>query len=309
MRILLPILLIATAAVPAAAQRDFSKVEIKVEKLAPGVAVLTGAGGNIGLSFGEDGNVLVDDQFAPLTDRIVAAVATLDPDPIAFVINTHWHGDHTGGNENLGKAGAVVMAHDNVRERMAKGRPQGENPLPPAPKSALPVVTYADGATIHLNGDTLHLVHVANAHTDGDSIVHWAKANVLHMGDTFFNKATFPYIDRNSGGSIDGAIAAVDKGLALANAQTRIIPGHGPMATHADLVAYRAMLADIRSRVAAAIAAGRTVDEVKAMGIAARYAAPSGPVAADGFISPDAFVEAVYESLKSPPKAAAPHRH
>ena len=304
--------LIAAAAVlasPAAAQeRDFSKVEVKVEKLAPGVAALIGAGGNIGLSYGEDGNVLIDDQFAPLTPKIVAAVKTLDPDPIDYVINTHWHGDHTGGNENLGKAGAVIMAHDNVRKRLAAGRPEGDSPIPPAPAAALPVVTYADGVTVHLNGDTLHVIHVAHAHTDGDSLVHWQKANVLHMGDTFFHKMTFPFIDLNSGGSIDGAIAAADKGLELAGPETRIIPGHGPLATRADLEAYRAMLVDIRAKVAAGIASGQTVEQIQAAKPAAAYAAPAGPVAADGFISPDRFVETVFNSLKNPP-SSVPHSH
>jgi len=305
MRIAISFALLAAAVPAAAQQRDFSKVDIKVEKLSPGVAVLFGSGGNIGVSYGEDGTILIDDQFAPLTEKIIAAVRTLDPDPVRFVINTHWHGDHTGGNENLGKAGAVIMAHDNVRERMASEqvRSSGQR-VPPSPKAALPVVTYGHGVTVHLNGDTIHVVHVANAHTDGDSLIHWQKADVLHMGDTFFHKLSLPFIDRASGGSIDGAIEAAGKGLALAGANTRIIPGHGPMATRADLEAYRAMLVDVRSKVAAAIAAGRTLDQIKADNPATPYGVEGG------FISPDAFVEAVYESLRNPPtKAAKGHRH
>jgi glyoxylase-like metal-dependent hydrolase (beta-lactamase superfamily II) len=183
----------ALLAAPAAAQQDFSKVEIKVERIAPGVAVLFGAGGNIGLSYGEDGNVIVDDQFAPLTDKIAAAVRTVDPDPVRFVINTHWHFDHTGGNENFGKAGAVILAHDNVRARMSTEQfiKSMNRKVPASPKDALPVVTFGDGVTLHLNGDTLHVVHVVAAHTDGDSLVHWQKANVLHMGDTFFHRVSF----------------------------------------------------------------------------------------------------------------------
>ena len=197
-------------AAPAMAQQDLSKVEIKVERLAPGVAVLFGAGGNIGLSYGEDGNAVVDDQFAPLTDKILAAIRTLDPDPVRFVINTHWHFDHSGGNENLGKRGAVIVAHHNVRARMST--PQFlaamNMKIEPSPKDALPVVTFDDGVSLHLNGDTLRVIHVFNAHTDGDSLVHWQKANVLHMGDTFFHRDSFPFVDLSSGGSIDGVIAA-----------------------------------------------------------------------------------------------------
>ncbi len=298
-------------AAPAAAQQDFSKVEITVERVAPGVAVLFGAGGNIGLSYGEDGNAIVDDQFAPLTDRILAAIATVDPDPVRFVINTHWHFDHTGGNENLGKRGAVIVAHDNVRARMSTEQflSAMNRRVPPSPKEALPVVTFGDGVSLHLNGDIVHVVHVANAHTDGDSLVHWQKANVLHMGDTFFHRVSFPFVDLSSGGSIDGVIAAANRGLDLANASTRIIPGHGPVATRQDLVAYRDMLVDIRGKVAAGIKANRTLAQIRATAPAARYGMPSG------FIKPDQFVEAVYNSLRNPPKQAPqaqrgkPHRH
>jgi glyoxylase-like metal-dependent hydrolase (beta-lactamase superfamily II) len=280
-------------AAPAAAQQDMSKVEIKVERIAPGVAVLFGAGGNIGLSYGEDGNIIVDDQFAPLTDKIAAAVATLDRDPVRFVINTHWHFDHTGGNENFGKRGAVIVAHDNVRKRMSTDQfiAAMNQKIPRSPKDALPVVTFAGGVTLHLNGDTLNVIHVANAHTDGDALVHWQKANVLHMGDTFFHKVTFPFVDLSSGGSIDGMIAAANRGILTANASTRIIPGHGPVASRADLIAYRDMLVDVRTKVAAGIAARRTLAQIKASAPAARYGMP------DGFMKPDQFVEAVFNSL------------
>ena len=286
---------IALLAAPASSQPNLSAVEIKVERLAPGVAVLFGAGGNIGVSHGEDGNVMVDDQYAPLTDRIVAAVATLDPKPVRFVINTHWHSDHSGGNENLGAKGMLILAHDNVRVRMAAGQLITflNLDVPPAPKVALPVVTFDDGVTLHLNGDTIRAIHVANAHTDGDSLVHWQQANVLHMGDTFFHKVTYPFIDLSSGGSIDGVIAAVDRGLGIANDGTRIIPGHGPVASRSELVAYRAMLADIRAKVAAGIKARRSLAQIKASAPAARYGMT------DGFIKPDQFVEMVYESLRA----------
>jgi len=288
-------------AAPAMAQQDLSKVEIKVERLAPGVAVLFGAGGNIGLSYGEDGNAVVDDQFAPLTDKILAAIRTLDPDPVRFVINTHWHGDHSGGNENLGKRGAVILAHHNVRVRMST--PQFlaamNMKIEPSPKDALPVVTFDDGVTLHLNGDTLRAIHVHNAHTDGDSLVHWQKANVLHMGDTFFHTMSFPFVDLSSGGSIDGVIAAAAKGVEMSNAATRIIPGHGPVASRADLMAYHAMLVDIRAKVAAGIQAKRTLAQIQASAPAARYGMTGG------FIKPDQFVETVYNSLKNPPSRRA----
>jgi glyoxylase-like metal-dependent hydrolase (beta-lactamase superfamily II) len=218
------------------------------------------------------------------------------PDPVRFVINTHWHGDHSGGNENFGRAGAVILAQDNVRARMAAGQliTAINQTVPPAPKAALPVVTFEHGVTLHYNGDTIEAIHVANAHTDGDSLVRWRKANVLHMGDTFFNKVSFPFIDLSSGGSIDGAIAAATKGIELSDGATRIIPGHGPMATRADLVAYRDMLADIRAKVAAGIKAKRTLEQIKASAPAARYGMP------DGFVKPDQFVETVYESLRRP---------
>ena len=294
-------------AAPAAGQ-DLSGVEIRVEKLAPGVAVLFGAGGNIGVSYGKDGNILVDDQFAPLTGKIAAAVAGLDPDPVRFVVNTHWHFDHTGGNEAWGKAGAVILAHDNVRTRMSTDQflEALNQKVPASPSGALPVVTFPVGVTLHLNGDTVHVVHVANAHTDGDALVHWRKGNVLHMGDTFFHRGSFPFVDLSSGGSIDGLIAAAAKGIALSNDRTRIIPGHGPVASRAELVAYRAMLVDIRTKVASGIKAKRSLAQIVAAKPAARYGMP------DGFIKPDQFVEAVYKSLAAAPKAHdtnGPHTH
>ena len=177
--------LLLLAAVPSAAQQpDWNSVEIRVERVAPGVAVLFGRGGNVGLSYGADGNVLIDDQYAPLTERILAAVRSVDPDPVRFVVNTHWHTDHTGGNENVGRTGAVIVAHDNVRRRLSVGQMLRGTQVPPAPPGALPVVTFTEDVTFHLNGDDIRVHHVEHAHTDGDALVHWTRANVLHMGDT-----------------------------------------------------------------------------------------------------------------------------
>lgn len=288
------LLCILVSAVPAAAQQaDVAAAAVNVERIAPGVAMLSGAGGNIGLSYGADGNVLIDDQFAPLVPKIRAAVKTLDPDPITFVINTHWHGDHTGGNEALGGGGSVIVAHDNVRRRLSVDTvsKRFSRTIKATPKAGLPVVTFDRSVSFHLNGDTLRAVHVANAHTDGDSLIYWQKANVLHAGDTFFHKVTFPFIDRESGGSIDGMIAAADRGLALVRPGGKVIPGHGPIASRADYQAYRDMLAVIRDKVRADLTAGRTREQA----IAAKPAA--GFAVKEGFIKADDFVGTVYDSL------------
>lgn len=292
MRLVLAALFLAAAA-PAAAQPDWSNVEIRAETLAPGVTVLFGAGGNIGLSHGEDGNVLIDDQFAPLTERILAAVRAVDPDPIRFVVNTHWHGDHTGGNENIGRTGAVIVAHDNVRRRMSMEQVIRGEAVAASPAATLPVVTFSDDLNFHLNGDEIRVVHVEHAHTDGDALVFWTRANVLHMGDVYFN-GMLPFVDLESGGSIDGVLAALDRALEMANDSTRIIPGHGPVARRADLAAYRDLLTGLRAQVADAIRSGRSLDEIKAMRLADRYGRDTD------FITPDAFVEMLFRSLSRP---------
>ena len=295
MKMLSSFIAFAMAAIPASAlaQDDFGKVEIKSQQLAPGVAVLFGAGGNIGVSYGEDGTVLIDDQFAPLTGKIQSAVASLGAQPVKFLINTHWHFDHSGGNENLGKAGAIIMAHDNVRVRMAAGATVAGNVVPPAAKVALPVITYAEGLKLHLNGEEVRVIHMPAGHTDGDSIIHWTKSNVIHMGDLFMLQISFPFVDVGSGGDVRGFVAAADKVLAIANDQTKIIPGHGAIATKADLQNHRNMIATVIAKVEAAIKAGKALDQIKA----SRPADGFG-VKADGFISADSFVETVYAQLK-----------
>ena len=283
-------------AVPAAAQRAPPPVDVRVERLAPGVAVLFGRGGNIGLSHGADGNVLIDDQYAPMTERIVAAVRAIDPDPIRFVVNTHWHGDHSGGNENLGRTGTVIVAHDNVRRRMSMEQLVRGERVPASPAGALPVVTFSENLSFHLNGDEIRVRHVQHAHTDGDSLVYWTRANVLHMGDVYFN-GMLPFIDLEAGGSIDGVIAAVTAALEMSNEQTRIIPGHGPVANRADLTAYRDMLRGLRDRVAEQIRAGQTLDQIKAVRLADPYGRPNW------FITADFMIETVHRSLTNPPAA------
>src|SRR5574341_1193442 len=258
-KLLVSCALLGAPAAPLAAQQNFDTVKVTTVPVAPGVAMLQGLGGNIGVAVGPDGVFLIDDQYAPLTEKITAAIRALSPAPIRFLINTHWHGDHTGGNENLGRAGVLIVAHENVRRRMSVEQfiAAFNSRTPPAPAAALPVVTFTDTVTVYLNGDSVVVFHVAPAHTDGDAIIYFRHANVIHAGDTYFN-GRYPFIDVSSGGSVDGMVAAADRMLALANAETKIIPGHGPLSNRAELQAYRDMLATVRDRVRRAIAAGQT---------------------------------------------------
>lgn len=276
------------------AQTDFDAVEIKTVDLGGGVYMLEGAGGNIGLTVGEDGAFLIDDQYAPLTEKIKAAVAAVSDRPVEYVINTHWHGDHTGGNENLGDA-ALIFAHDNVRERLKAGLKRTflfDSETPPALEGALPVITFSEAATFHLNGHDIYAFHVEKAHTDGDAIIHFRDADIVHMGDVFFKDA-FPFIDIESGGSVDGYLAAQEKVLAMADDDTKIIPGHGSLASKADLKRAHAALKTIRSRVAALIAAGKTEDEAVAAIDLSDYAKWG-----EGFVSAEIITRSVYRSLK-----------
>jgi glyoxylase-like metal-dependent hydrolase (beta-lactamase superfamily II) len=282
--------------VAVAAQQDFSKVEIKTIDLGSGLAMLQGAGGNIGVSTGPDGVFLIDDQFAPLTEKIRAAIRELSKEPIRFVLNTHWHGDHTGGNENLGEAGVLILAHHRVRERLSTEQFQAirNRTIPASPKVAWPVVTFEDGVTLHLNGQTIEVTHVDPAHTDGDSIVYFSEADLLHMGDIYFS-GMYPFIDTSSGGRIDGMIAAADRALAIAGPKTRIIPGHGPLSNREDLSQTREMLISVRDRVRNFMNEGLDRDQVIARQPSKDFDGEYG----GGFMKPDVFVGIVFDSLKS----------
>jgi cyclase len=276
---------------PAIAQSDLSEVEIKAEEVAPGIAVLFGAGGNIGVSYGDGGTILIDDQFAPLTEKIEAAVADLGATPVKFLVNTHWHFDHTGGNENFGKRGALIFAHDNVRARMLNGGTVAGTATPPAPAEALPIVTYGQGLSFHVNGDTVDVIFLGGGHTDGDSIIRWRESNVVHMGDLYFNIPGYPFIDTSSGGNTVNAMNSLDSALRLMDNETKVIPGHGPMSNKAELVAYRVMIGQAVTNVRVLKDSGKTLEET----VAAKPLA--GFNRGEGFIGPDAFVTAIYNSL------------
>ena len=281
---------------------DLSKVEIRAESLGPGVAVLFGAGGNIGVSYGPDGTVLIDDQFAPLTEKIAKAVADLGGTPVRYLVNTHWHYDHSGGNENLGKAGATIFAHDNVRVRLAAGGNILGNAIPPAPAAALPVVTYAHGLTFHLNGDEIDAVFTGGGHTDGDTALFWRKANVLHTGDMMMSNAPFPFVDTSSGGSAVRLVASLDKLLAMIDGQTKVVPGHGPVTDRAGLQVWRDRIAGAVDTVRAAKASGKSLDAFLAANPLKVMDRPGA------FVNSDAFGRAIWASLDAEPADHA-HQH
>lgn len=293
MRRLLPLAVLALAAVPATAQ-NWDSVTVRVVPVTQGVAMLVGAGGNLAVAWGADATFVVDDQYAPLTEKIRAAIATLTPSPARFVLNTHYHGDHTGGNENMGKAGALIVAHDNVRVRMSSEQFSRvfNRTTPPSARGALPVVTFTDVVTFHLNGDEIQAFHVPPAHTDGDAVVWFKRANVVHMGDLYFN-GRYPFIDVDSGGDIEGVIIAADRVLALADDNTKIIPGHGAISNKAELARYRDMLVAARDRVKGLVAQGQSLEAITAARPLAEFDGTWGT----GFINPQVFLRLLYLSL------------
>ena len=279
-------------AISARAQTDFSKVEIKATKVAGNVYMLEGAGGNIGVSVGDDGILIVDDQFAPLADKIRAALKGIADKKLRFILNTHWHGDHTGGNVVFGPE-ATIIAHDNVRKRLSTEQKSTvfNNTTPPSPKEALPVITFNDSLSVHFNGEDIRVIHFPHGHTDGDSVIFFSSSNVVHLGDDFF-AGRFPFVDLESGGSVEGLVKNIGELVAKIPPGAKLIPGHGPLSTLDDLKSYHRMLEQTTEIVRQKIAAGKTLDQIKTEGLPAEWA-PWGT----GFIKTDRWLQTIYTSL------------
>jgi cyclase len=279
----------------ASQDRDFSKVEMKVTKVSGNIYIIQGAGGNIGASVGEDGIVIVDDQFAPLVDKIRAALKNITDKPVRFVINTHWHSDHTGGNEPFSQT-STIIAQENVRKRMELGGVAGNGGSihfedKPAPKAALPIITFRQDSSIHLNGEDIDIIHYPSGHTDGDSMVFFRKSNVVHMGDDFVTYG-FPFIDVDSGGSAKGMIQAVEQVLQSLPEEVKIIPGHGDLSTVQDVRNYLQMLKETTAVVEKALAEKKTLEQMKKEKILDKWSKFSGDL-----ITTDVFIETLYNSL------------
>src|SRR3954464_12290261 len=288
MRILVLVLVAATGAV--AQQQDFSKVEIKAAKVAGNVYVLTGAGGNIGATVGDDGVAIVDDQFAPLSPKIHAALQKLSPKPVRFVINTHWHGDHTGGNADFADT-ATILAQANVRKRLQAGGKVLDREIPAAPAAALPIVTFEQGLSLWWNGEEIRAIHPGLGHTDGDSVIWFTRSNVVHMGDDYFS-GMFPFVDNASGGSVQRLIESIDVILGQIPADAKVIPGHGPLSNVQELRKFRGMLEEVVAAVKKGLASGKSPEQLSKENILAPWATWG-----NGFIKPDMFVSIVAEDL------------
>ncbi|MBT8270235.1 MAG: MBL fold metallo-hydrolase [Flavobacteriaceae bacterium] len=294
MKIRYSLLLLGFILVPAIVSgQNFDDVKIEATQLSENVYMLTGRGGNIGVSVGEDGVFVIDDQFAPLSEKILAAIKTVSDEPLRFLANTHWHGDHTGGNVNMAKAGATIMAHDNVRKRLVE-TPSRDGST--RAKEAFPVITFNDQLNLHLNGEHVAIFHVDKAHTDGDVMIFFTESNVLHTGDNYFN-GRFPYIDLKSGGSVDGYIRAVERALMVIDDETKIIPGHGTVSNKAEYKTFLDMLRTVRDRVAAEIQAGKTEDEVVSNPEITKPYDEQG--FGSGFINTERIKRIIFQSLKS----------
>ena len=299
------IILVVTALVAAsvvAQQPDFSKVEIKVSKVAGTVYMLQGQGGNIGVSVGDDGIVIVDDEFAPLVPKIRAALKTITDKSIRFIINTHYHGDHTGGNAELSKDGPII-AHENVRKRLQTGTTTLGRSNPPAAKDALPVITFNDRATVHVNGEDIRAIHMPHGHTDGDAVIWFTQSNVVHMGDDFFN-GNFPFIDIENGGSVRGLMMNLEAILAQVRDDTKVIPGHGPLGDKASLRAFAEMLRASMAAVDSAMRSGKTLEQIKQEKVLDPWAKW-----ASSFITVDRWAETLYRELGGAVPAATSTQH
>jgi glyoxylase-like metal-dependent hydrolase (beta-lactamase superfamily II) len=285
-----------------AQQQDFSKVEIKVTKVAGTVYMLQGAGGNIGVSVGDDGIVIVDDQFAPLAPKIRAALKGITDKPIKFIINTHYHGDHTGGNAEFSKDGPII-AHENVRKRLQTGTTTLGQQNPPAPREALPVITFNDRATVHLNGEDIRAIHMPHGHTDGDAVIWFTQSNVVHMGDDFFN-GTFPFVDAENGGSVRGLSMNLEAILAKIRDDTKVIPGHGPLGDKTTLRAFAEMIRTSSAAVEAAMKSGKTLEQIKQEKVLEPWSKWAW-----NFISLDRWAETLYRDLGGtiPPATSTAH--
>ncbi|UCE58688.1 MAG: MBL fold metallo-hydrolase [Phycisphaerales bacterium] len=275
--------------------QDWSKIQVRTFPIVDNVYALAGGGGNIGVFVGDDGVLLIDAGYTELSEKTVNAVRAVSKAPIRYVVNTHWHFDHVGGNEALAKTGAIIVGHDNVRTLMSEERfiTVIDQQISPSPTVALPVITFPDSLTFNFNGDEVRVLHVESAHTSSDSIVYLKKANLVHVGDIMFN-GMYPFIDVNADGSIDGLVAAHDKVLALVDDKTKIIPGHGPLADAAGVRAYRDMLATVRDRVRTMITQGKSRDEIIAAKPTKEYDAKWG----QSWLDPDTWTGLVYDGMK-----------
>lgn len=278
-----------------AQQRDYSQVQIKATKVAGNVYMLEGAGGNIGVSVGDDGILIVDDQFAPLADKIRAALKELGDKKLRFILNTHWHGDHTGGNVVFGPE-APIIAHDNVRKRMATEQKSEffKSTTPASPKEALPVITFDHNLSVHFNGEEIRAIHYPHGHTDGDSVIFFTTSNVVHLGDNFF-AGRFPFVDLESGGSVEGLTKNIGEIISKIPAGAKLIPGHGPLSTIDDLKLYHRMLEQTSGIIRERISAGKTLEQMKSEGLPEEW-----KTWGTGFIKTDLWIEIVYRSFTAP---------
>lgn len=276
--------------------QDFDQVQIEPVQVTDNIYYLKGSGGNIGIMTGPDGVLMIDSQYEPLAAKIEAAIATLSSEPVRFLVNTHLHGDHTGANEPFARAGAVIVAQDEVYARMSTEQynPQNDRRTPPRPEKARPVITFSRDMTFHLNGETIRVYHGPAAHTDGDVVIYFTESNVIHTGDVFVRYG-FPFLDAASGGSINGFVHFVDEILDMIDDDTRVIPGHGALATKADVQAFRDNLVQLRDALMAEISKGADLDAIKTAEIAQPLEATWG----GGFISAEEFVTLMYLSLKN----------